>query len=87
MSLFTIHYSSTYEQKLHKAILLILRREVIYFPWHVKIIGGGRWDFEQANLLPPHMSWHHSQHFQLMSKYNSPNKPPSVPVGSIICIL
>lgn len=83
-SLFTIHYSTTYGQKPHKAALLILRRRVIYFLWHVKIIkqGGGR-DFERTHLLPPHMSWHHSQLFELMSKYSySPDKPPSVPVGS-----
>lgn len=39
-------------KKPHKAILLILRRRVIYFLWHVKIIkhGGGQ-DFERAHLL------------------------------------
>lgn len=48
--LLTIHYSTT--KKPHKAILLILRRRVIYFLWHVKIIkhGGGQ-DFERAHLL------------------------------------
>lgn len=50
--LLTIHYSTTYGQNPHKAILLILRRRVIYFLWHVKIIkhGGGQ-DFGRAHLL------------------------------------
>lgn len=38
---------------------------------------------EHAHLLPPHTSWHHSQHFEFMSKSSdSLNEPPPVPVGS-----
>lgn len=49
----TIHYSTTYGQEPHNAILLILSRKVIYFLWHVKIIRqrGGRTGFWARSLV------------------------------------